>query len=86
MMSQSARHVGVSRVAQLPRGTRVGVVLGYEYPREVCRLSRAGIIRFDYSASETINLRKLAVGRLWTLRVSAAHEAARTASPPATPP
>ena len=56
--------LGTSRIDQLPRGTRVGVVLGYEYPREVYRLSRAGIVTLDYSGSETTNLRKLVAGRL----------------------
>ncbi|MEO8619874.1 MAG: hypothetical protein ABI625_02340 [bacterium] len=50
--------------SELPRGTVVGVVLGYEYPQSVYRLSRDSIIVLDYSASETINLRKLVAGRL----------------------
>jgi len=50
--------------AQLRRGTVVGAVLGYEYPDTVYRLARRGVIRLEYANSETINLRKLADGRL----------------------
>ena len=50
--------------SRLRRGTLVGAVLGYEYPDTVYRLERRGVIRLEYAKSETINLRKLADGRL----------------------
>ena len=49
---------------QLPRGSLVGVVRGYEYPDAIHRLERVGIIRLVVASSEPINLRKLADGRL----------------------
>lgn len=49
---------------QLRRGTLVGAVLGYEYPDTIYQLARRGVIRLEYAKSETINLRKLADGRL----------------------
>jgi ABC-type amino acid transport substrate-binding protein len=56
--------VNARNASELPRGTVVGVVLGYEYPESIYRLSRDGVIVLDYSASETINLHKLVAGRL----------------------
>jgi polar amino acid transport system substrate-binding protein len=52
------------RAEDLPRGTVVGVVNGYEYPPSIRKLEHDGIIVLDYSASETINLRKLIARRL----------------------
>jgi ABC-type amino acid transport substrate-binding protein len=58
------RALSATQASDLPRGTTVGVVLGYEYPESIYRLSREGVIVLDYSASETINLRKVVAGRL----------------------
>lgn len=52
------------RLHDLPRGTVVGTVIGYEYPPEVRRAAATGAIRLEESASETILLRKLAAHRL----------------------
>lgn len=58
------RPLNARQASELRRGTTVGVVLGYEYPESINRLSREGVIVLDYSASETINLRKVVAGRL----------------------
>lgn len=68
--------LGGRSAADLRRGTRVGVVNGYEYPPSVYALSRDGTIVLDYSASETINLRKLVAGRLDAALVN--HNALKT--------
>ena len=54
----------LSRPEQLPRGSVVGVVLGYEYPEALYALERAGTIELEASRSEELNLRKLAEGRI----------------------
>lgn len=59
-----ARPLAARSAPGLRRGTLVGAVLGYEYPEEVMRLARRGVIRLQYAKNETINLRKLADGRL----------------------
>ena len=61
---RTARPVGVEHADQLPPGTVVGVVNGYEYPDAVYRLRDEGILRFEPANSEQINLKKLAVGRI----------------------
>ncbi|MEP6999200.1 MAG: transporter substrate-binding domain-containing protein [bacterium] len=61
---RSDRSLHARSASELPRGTVVGVVLGYEYPASIYRLSRDSIIVLDYSASETINLHKLVAGRI----------------------
>lgn len=48
----------------IPRGTRVGVVAGYEYPDTYYELLENGAIEIDESRSESNNLRKLAEGRI----------------------
>jgi polar amino acid transport system substrate-binding protein len=55
----SARHP-----AELPKGTVVGVVLGYEYPDSLYSLVRSGTIVLDDAGTEEINLKKLADGRI----------------------
>ena len=51
-------------IADFRPGTRVGTVLGYEYPLEVLdALRRSGAI-LDPTPKEELNLRKLAAGRL----------------------
>jgi hypothetical protein len=49
---------------QLPHKTKVGTVIGYEYPEEFEMLKRAGRIVVEESNSEEVNLKKLAAGRL----------------------
>jgi ABC-type amino acid transport/signal transduction systems, periplasmic component/domain len=58
------RPLGVHSMRELQRGTVVGVVLGYEYPPAVYELERRGVIVLREGTTETINLRKLADGRL----------------------
>lgn len=58
------RPLKVSQAGELPRGTRVGVVIGYEYPPEIRLLEESGTLVLEAAASEEINLRKLAQGRL----------------------
>jgi polar amino acid transport system substrate-binding protein len=48
---------------EVRRGTRVGIVNGYEYHPAVLALARRGVI-FEIGRSEVINLRKLAAGRI----------------------
>jgi ABC-type amino acid transport substrate-binding protein len=54
----------LTRAEQLPNGSVVGVVLGYEYPEVLYALERAGTISLEASRSEELNLRKLAEGRV----------------------
>ena len=49
--------------AGIPRGTRLGVVNGYEYPAQVTRLAERGV-RLEVARSDVVNLKKLASGRL----------------------
>ena len=52
------------RIEDFPLGTRVGTVLGYEYPPEMLeRLRRRGAI-LEPAPTEETNLRKLAAGRI----------------------
>jgi len=52
------------RLEEFPVGTRVGTVIGYEYPPEMLeRLRRRGAV-FEATATEELNLRKLAAGRI----------------------
>lgn len=53
-----------ARQEDLPKGTLVGVVSGYEYPPAVYTLQKKGILVFEESESEELNLKKLAKGRL----------------------
>jgi polar amino acid transport system substrate-binding protein len=52
------------RAGDLPPGTVTGVVIGYEYPPAIYALRDKGVIRFEESESEEMNLKKLALGRL----------------------
>lgn len=54
----------VARQEDLPPKTVVGTVIGYEYPPAFDRLRRKGVIILEESASEDVNLRKLALGRI----------------------
>jgi len=49
--------------AELGPGTVIGTVIGYEYPLATLRLRARGV-EFDEARSESINLKKLAAGRL----------------------
>jgi polar amino acid transport system substrate-binding protein len=59
-----SKPVPAKRAADLPKGTTVGIVLGYEYPDSLYDLVRNGQIVLDDAATEEINLRKLADGRI----------------------
>ncbi len=48
----------------LPKGTRLGVVIGYEYPPSMAALEKKGILILEESESEELNLKKLAAGRV----------------------
>ncbi|MFI5311220.1 MAG: substrate-binding periplasmic protein [Gemmatimonadales bacterium] len=60
----TARPLGAASADKLPKGTVVGVVLGYEYPESLYRLQKDGIIVLDEAASEEVNMKKLADGRI----------------------
>ena len=53
-----------ARQDDLPAGTVVGTVIGYEYPPEFVRLVQAGVVILDESPSEVMSLKKLALGRV----------------------
>ena len=48
----------------LPRGTVVGTVTGYEYPDNLYVLRDKGVVVLEETASEELNLKKLADGRI----------------------
>ncbi len=54
----------VAQLGELPRGTIVGTVLGYEYPASVQQAVKSGAIVLDEAPTEEMLLRKLAAGRL----------------------
>ena len=61
---ENPRRPLASRIEDFPRGTRVGTVLGYEYPPEMLvRLRRRGAV-LEPAPTEETNLRKLAAGRI----------------------
>jgi polar amino acid transport system substrate-binding protein len=64
LLQRTADPRDFSDEAHLPRGAVVGTVIGYEYPEALDRLERAHAIRLEPSASEDLNLNKLAQGRL----------------------
>jgi ABC-type amino acid transport substrate-binding protein len=47
-----------------PSKTSVGTVLGYEYPGELYARDVSGFLLFEDTASEELNLKKLAAGRI----------------------
>jgi len=49
--------------AEIPAGSIVGIVPGYEYPSGVATLKKRGIV-LDESGTEESNLKKVALGRL----------------------
>jgi hypothetical protein len=64
LVQDPARPVRATRLRDLPRGTVVGTVLGYEYPDAVREAVKTGAIVLDEAPSEDMLLRKLAAGRL----------------------
>jgi ABC-type amino acid transport substrate-binding protein len=61
---ENPRYPLARRIEDFPRGTRVGTVLGYEYPPQMVeRLRRRGAI-LEPAPTEETNLRKLAAGRI----------------------
>lgn len=56
--------VTVNNAAQLPKGTVLGVVNGFEYPASIYALRDQGVLKFEQSPSDEVNLQKLALGRL----------------------
>jgi polar amino acid transport system substrate-binding protein len=57
------RRLAALREEDLPAGTVVGIVLGYEYPESIEHLRGRGVV-FEPAKSEDINLKKLAAGRV----------------------
>lgn len=60
----TAKPPKAKRQEKLPAKTVVGTVIGYEYPPAFNRLKQQGIVIVEEAASEDINLRKLAAGRI----------------------
>jgi len=56
--------IHAQRARDFPRGTVLGVVIGYEYPASVYALRKSGVLVFEESDSELLNLEKLAAGRV----------------------
>lgn len=57
------RPLKVKTPAKLPKGTVVGIVIGYEYPPSVAEARARGVI-FEDAKDEITNLKKLSAGRL----------------------
>lgn len=49
---------------EIKKGTIVGTVIGYEYTDTFYELKNGGIIQSDETNSETLNIQKLALGRI----------------------
>jgi polar amino acid transport system substrate-binding protein len=64
LIRDPARPLAGTSLRNLPRGTVVGTVLGYEYPDAVREAVKSGAIVLDEAPSEDMLLRKLAAGRL----------------------
>jgi ABC-type amino acid transport substrate-binding protein len=61
---QNKNHpLAAKSVATLPRGTVIGVVLGYEYPMDVTTAKHNGVT-FEAARDEVSNLKKLKAGRI----------------------
>jgi len=50
-----------TKEAEIPRGTVIGIVNGYEYPASVTDLTQRGVV-LETTGSEMANLKKLAMG------------------------
>jgi hypothetical protein len=64
LVQDKAHPAPAARLRDLPRGTVVGTVLGYEYPDALRAAAKSGAVVLDESPSEEMLLRKLAAGRL----------------------
>jgi hypothetical protein len=64
LVENLAHPLHAARLKELPRGTVVGTVIGYEYPDAVQQAVKSGAIVLDEAPSEDMLLRKLAAGRL----------------------
>jgi ABC-type amino acid transport substrate-binding protein len=62
--TDSKRPLKATQESNLPKGTVVGIVSGYEYPPSVYALKEKGIVVFEESESEELNLKKVAMGRI----------------------
>ncbi|MGG7036283.1 MAG: substrate-binding periplasmic protein [Flavobacterium sp.] len=62
--AQKSNPSKVTRIENFKKGTKLGVVIGYEYPPYVYQLRDKGILIFEESESEVVNLKKLALGRI----------------------
>lgn len=60
----SRKPMKTAKEKNLPKGTVVGVVSGYEYPPAAYSLKDKGILKFEESESEDLNLKKLVTGRI----------------------
>ncbi|TSA25648.1 MAG: hypothetical protein D4R68_08505 [Ignavibacteriales bacterium] len=56
--------LNIKKEEDLKKGTVVGIVIDYEYPHSAYKLRDKGILIFDESESEELNLKKLALGRI----------------------
>ncbi len=63
LVSDLRRPMSARRPEDIPAGTVVGIVNGYEYPAAVAALASRGVV-LEPTASEETNLRKLAAGRI----------------------
>jgi polar amino acid transport system substrate-binding protein len=64
MLVSDPRHpMAAKRPEDIPSGTVVGIVNGYEYPAAVAALASRGVV-LEPTGSEETNLRKLAAGRI----------------------
>lgn len=54
----------VQHESDLRKPIVVGSVIGYEYPESTLQLAKKGLIKFEPTRSEDINLKKLALGRI----------------------
>ncbi len=64
LIQNPARPLRAARLQDLPRGTVIGTVLGYEYPEALNAAVKSGAIVLDEAPSEEHLMRKLAAGRL----------------------
>jgi len=63
LYSNEQNPISARKLDDIPSGTVVGIVNGYEYPESFQAMRQAGVI-FDYSPSETVSLKKLEAGRI----------------------
>ena len=61
---RAEKPLNLKRERDIPRGTVIGTVIGYEYPPSFEALRRSGAVVIEESPSEDLNLRKLALGRI----------------------